>query len=380
MARRNEDRADEERVETPPATFGPARVRTLAYAGLAVAALGLASTLNGVPAASQTFDCAGLRARIDALSNGGARSGQYAAALRQQQFELQRTRTYSASIGCESGFLFDSGPAECETIASRIERLRDSIAQLQQQSREGGDDGYRQRALTEQYNAYCVGLPPDGGNDEAPADQQTDPGDANAPPEAGDGAPQPQGAHVRALCVRHCDGGYFPITDDASPASLPQFDQLCKALCPATEASLYTTAPSAGIEAAVANDGTPYTSLPAAFRFQKTFDATCSCKPPHQSWVEALAKAEQLIERREGDVTVTQTMSDSMSRPPAPAPADRAASSGKAQRKIKAARRVQPVAPEGATSTGLADQDPVAPPALSGDDITRQLRRGAPTL
>ena len=192
-----------------------------------------------------------------------------------------------------------------------------NLGQLQQQAQAGGlENGERRRALTEQYNAFCR-TNPDGGAP-TPADTpQILPADPDAPPPedqpaAEPAAPPPQ---TKALCVRHCDGGFFPITDQATPDKLEGLGQLCKALCPNAEASLYTTAPSGGIETAVAADGTPYTALPAAFKYQKTYDATCSCKPPHQSWVQALAEAEKLLEPDKSDVVVTEKMSASMSRP-----------------------------------------------------------------
>ena len=53
-----------------------------------------------------------------------------------------------------------------------------------------------------------------------------------------------------------------------------------------------------------------------AFKFQKSFDPTCTCKPPNKSWVEALADAEKLLDRAASkDVTVTAKMSDEMARP-----------------------------------------------------------------
>lgn len=335
---------------------------------MATAVLVLAGLPMSPMTMAQGVNCSALRAQVDASAGGAPRLDRFAGALRQQQYELQRTQNYSASIGCNSNFLFDGVPAECDAIAGRIERMQENIGQLRQRMQDSGEDDDRRRALTEQYNAYCVGT---GEGSEQPQTLPIDPDtpsimDDDSPP---DDAPRRAG-HVRALCVRHCDGGYFPITEDAGSGSIADFDQLCKALCPNTAASLYTAAPSAGIETAVAADGTPYTSLPGAFKFQRTFDAACTCKPPHQSWVEALAEAEKLIESRKGDVTVTQTISEAMSRPAAPG----AAPATKLPRKTKVGRKAAKPAPEMSVDGG------VAPPALSGEDLMQQLRRDGPTL
>ncbi len=335
--------------------------------GLLAAALTLILPPQSGPAFAQGVDCSRLRAEIDSAQNGG---DSYGDALRQQQYELQRTQDYSDSIGCGSG-LFGGGPPQCDAIEARMERMQANIGRLQDQAQGAPSDGdARRRALVEQFNSYCSAGPSE---DQAPVgDGSLMPVDPGAPPDSGDGAAP--AARIRALCVRHCDGGYFPITDDASsaPDSLDHLDQLCKAMCPGTEASLYTVAPDGSLDTAVAPDGAAYTALPAAFKFQKSYDATCSCKPPHQSWVEALAGAETLIQGDKGDVKVTQKLSDQMARPgaakaPAPKPA----------RKARAVRKPAPV-PQG----DLADQAGIAipPPPKDGEDLTRQFRRGAPAL
>ena len=43
------------------------------------------------------------------------------------------------------------------------------------------------------------------------------------------------------------------------------------------------------IDEAVSAKGEPYANLPNAHKFERTFDASCSCRTPGQSWAEALA-------------------------------------------------------------------------------------------
>jgi hypothetical protein len=336
---------------------------------LAVALMVTLATAIG-PASAQGVDCTRLRAEIDAAQSGG---DAYGAALREQQYELRRTQDYSDSIGCGSG-LFGGGPPQCDAIAARMERMQANMDRLRDHAQPAPNDGgERRRALIEQFNSACTNGPSeDRASLDGGALMPVDPG---ASPDGGDvgggDAPLPPQARVKALCVKHCDGGYFPITDDASSSSdnLDHLDQLCKAMCPGTEASLYTTSSSGGIDTAVTPDGTPYTVLPAAFKFQKSYDATCSCKPPHQSWVEALAGAEKLIEGDKGDVTVTQKLSDQMARPGAKAPA------AKALRRARVARR-----PKSVPTDDLADRAGIAipPPPKDGEDLTRQFRQSAP--
>ena len=329
------------------------------------------------PAVAQDVDCSRLKAQIDAGRGDSGRAAQFGAALRQQQYELDRTRNYSESIGCNSGFFFGA-PPQCATIDARVERMQETIDQLRRQMEDGGEGGSTHRALIEQYNTYCSRSDPD----EPVPGQQVSPTDADPPsgdtPQDPDAAPSHR-VQSKALCVRHCDGAFFPITEQATSDNLDRLAQICKAQCPNAEASLYTVSPSAGIENAAAPDGTPYTELPAAFKYQKSYDPTCSCKPANQSWVQALAEAETLLEKDKNDVVVTKQISDAMSRPVPPGTPD---TTPRPPRKTKTARKAKPApAPSAEPPPGVADQlDPVAPSDDSGEDITRQFRRSGPTL
>ena len=333
-------------------------------------------------AIAQGFDCAGLRAEIEASSSGASRASEFADAMRRQQYELQRTQAYADSIGCNGGFLFGGDSAQCEGLSARIGRMQDNIGQLQQQAQsEAGDGGERRRALVEQYNSYCSGTTGGMGQPGQEQNQQTLPLGPDGTPsiEAPGDTAAPPPTESKVLCVRHCDGGFFPIAYRATPDKLDGLAQLCKAQCPNAEVSIYTTSTDGGIGTAVTPEGTAYTALPAAFKYQKSYDSTCSCKAPHETWVQALAEAEKLVQSDKGDVTVTQKMSDAMSRPLQPAAQPPISSPAKPSKKTKAARKPRPSPPNNAVP--LADQGAgLPPPVTGGADITRQFRRAAPTL
>ena len=81
-----------------------------------------------------------------------------------------------------------------------------------------------------------------------------------------------------AVCVRMCDGAFFPL---ASAGSAMGQEQTCSSLCPGAPTRVYYLQNGAdkGIEGAVsARTGAPYESLPVAYRFTKTHDQTCSCQ------------------------------------------------------------------------------------------------------
>jgi Protein of unknown function (DUF2865) len=279
---------------------------------------------------AQSVDCASLSSRIAALGEGGQKSARnYSAALQKTRADLDRTIRQARALNCDRPqfFLFDPAPAQCPGLNAQIRQLQANLAYFQA----GGDNSATARQqLTASYNAYCRTQAR-----AAPAQQpernffeqlfsmfspNRNPAFQNPPAEQVLPLPgedfSPRGGS-QALCVRGCDGGFFPLSVAAHGAEPEQLTELCQALCPNTEVSVYTRSPYQDIKTAVSLDGvTPYSDLPNAFRFQKGYDSTCTCKPPGQSWAEALAPAEQLLGRvSKTDILVTPEKSAELARP-----------------------------------------------------------------
>lgn len=94
-----------------------------------------------------------------------------------------------------------------------------------------------------------------------------------------------RGGTYRTLCVRLCDGFYFPISSAATQDTLAHDADMCSAGC-GSEARLFYH-PSIGGNATTAVDltGMAYSSLPNAFKYRKTLVEGCRCRP--QPWSEA---------------------------------------------------------------------------------------------
>jgi hypothetical protein len=127
----------------------------------------------------------------------------------------------------------------------------------------------------------------------------------------------PPSGTYRTVCVRSCDGGYFPISFATSPARFADDERSCKALCPATEANLYAYRnPGEDINQAVSVNGQPYTALPNAFHYRSEFNPSCSCRAPGQSWADALKSVDDKAEaQQQGDIIVTEESAKKMQRP-----------------------------------------------------------------
>ncbi len=350
-----------------PRTFG-ARVALV----LAVAAV------SGADAArAQTIDCGQLRAQIAQIDRSGGRGG---GAVRRQQAEIARTQAAAQQLGCSGGLasLFGGGDPRCAGLTQRLQQLQAGLGQIQ-----AGGGGMR-ADLVARFNAYCRGGQPQqaqqprgffeslfGGAQEEPRPQAPLP-DAAPVPNADDGGEARAHGGGQAVCVRTCDGGFFPL-GVSSHHNADDLKQMCGALCPGTETAVYTRNPNAEINTAASLDGKPYMDLPNALKFSKTFVPDCSCKPANKTWAEALANAEEVIgNTRRGDIVVTQAKSDELSRPKMDA---------KTRSSMLAGPAPAAVAPEDASKIAgdAADHDAASPPETATTDGTAHaVRRVGP--
>ena len=89
----------------------------------------------------------------------------------------------------------------------------------------------------------------------------------------------------RTLCVRLCDGFYFPISGATSGSGLSRDADACSASC-GTEARLFYHPNGGGdVDSMVDLTGLAYSALPNAFRYRKTLVPECRCRP--QPWSDA---------------------------------------------------------------------------------------------
>jgi hypothetical protein len=295
--------------------------------------LGIAAVLlSAGSAVSQPIDCPRLAAQINALASSGAgRANHYGAGVQKQRNDLDRTIRYARSLGCDRGqfLMFDTVPPQCRDLNAQIQQLQTTLAQYEGSGDLGGNAAARQQ-LTARYNAYCRGQAQTSPQPQRRGFFETLLGvfQPNQNPYPGGQPPfeevrpldgedlRPHGGS-QAVCVRSCDGGFFPLTVSARSAEPDQLAGLCQALCPNATVSVYTRSPNGDISTAVSLDGgAPYSESPTALKFQKSFDPACTCKPPGQTWAEALAGAEDLLGRaHKTDVLVTPENSVELAKP-----------------------------------------------------------------
>jgi hypothetical protein len=81
----------------------------------------------------------------------------------------------------------------------------------------------------------------------------------------------------RTLCVRLCDGFYFPVSDSTRRKRLSGDAKQCEQRCPARSRLFVHRNPGESVEDMVDLQGRPYRNLPTALLYQTKYVADCTC-------------------------------------------------------------------------------------------------------
>lgn len=302
-------------------------------------------------AAAQSDQCRLYRAELANLERGGGQN--FAALAEQQRVELNRMVRYYQQLDCDRGRTLFSAPAspECSAARDRIGAMEQNYNRLLRQASQASEE--RRRALLSAIEQFCQPqqAQPRGLFDglfgrSAPAPMPNQQAPLDFPEERNFGS--------KAVCVRTCDGYFFPLSTMAG--SREAGAQICQAQCPAAPTRLFFIPGDNALESAVAADGTPYVSLPNAFRYRTTFDPSCSCRQEGQSWAQALEGASSIIRPGSGDVVVTADMAREMSRPQ------------ESRSRARSPRAAAPAPAEAGESSGIRIEGLDSAPVLSTDE------------
>src|SRR4030081_338569 len=283
--------------------------------------------------------CPRLEAQLATIDRGGggdpAKEEQirrYQDAETKQQGELDRVTSQAKRMGCDSsGFfsLFSGQSAQCGPVNNQIQQMRANLEQITtslERLRGGGLGGadrenQRRSVLLALAQNNCG---PQYANAARDANAGRGPGNFldnlfgnNTYPSAPSADLGPQSGTYRTVCVRTCDGAYFPVSFATVPARFPHDEKTCKALCPAAEATLFAYRnPGEDMNQAVSISGQPYSAMPNAFRYRNEFVPSCSCKAVGQTWSEALKSIDDKATLDQGDIIVTEERAKKMSQVP----------------------------------------------------------------
>lgn len=107
--------------------------------------------------------------------------------------------------------------------------------------------------------------------------------------------PPDSGGPYRTMCVRTCDGYYFPIRHGALQANFPADVRSCRSACGDQGRLFYYSLNGGSVDAMSDLTGKAYSALPHAYRYRKSLAKGCSCKAlpwskeeaaRHQSYAE----------------------------------------------------------------------------------------------
>ncbi|MGQ3675600.1 DUF2865 domain-containing protein [Xanthobacter sp. TB0139] len=300
--------------------------------GLVIAGFSLAGLAFSAPAMAQAASCAQLEASLASLDRGAGSWAARQSSIARQRAELANLTSRARAMGCDKprGFLIFQGPSrppQCDQIDDQISRLRSSIAGQEQGS--SSQANQRKALILALAQNNCGQQYTNAVRRNAPAQPQRPRNFLesifgtpmqNAPEEAMpdvdlsavDTSRRSGGS--RTVCVRTCDGFFFPLSTGSNPSRYFSEEQLCQRLCPAAETHLYTYS-GGDIRTGVNMNGESYMSLPNALRYRKELVQDCSCRTPGQSWAQALQGIEDQTTLRKGDILVTEQQAREMSQP-----------------------------------------------------------------
>jgi hypothetical protein len=265
-----------------------------------VAALASLLMTAGPSPASDVCDRLNARlAELPANFRTNASPRDFTGAVSRQNIELRRAKNERRRMDCSNGSVIIVGGDSdaCAALDDTIAEMEENLRRLKAQRRQligDGNDGMRRRILAAMEINDCPRPPavnwagtPDEGHLASATAEETEihrnilrdlppdsedypllldgPGTAEYPLVGGDAT-----GSLRTMCVRTCDGAFFPISSSATPADFGRDAELCRARCPGAETELYyhVLATEEADQMISAATGRPYTDLPAAFAYR----------------------------------------------------------------------------------------------------------------
>lgn len=251
-------------------------------------ATGLPLLLSGGTAAANV--CERLQAELANLPKvvvDTTSARKYAGAIARQNIQLRKARSDQRRLGCSGGSIIVVGGANaeaCGMLSSVIGKMERNLEILDKKRREfaGGASSQGKR------NRLTALLESNGCGDEAKVmpiaatetlrtlDEKRTLPLGTAP----DGSERLQlrslggsngHGNLRTVCVRTCDGGFFPISSGATPLDFRRDQKVCAMMCPETETELFYQSMTSGQETEQMTStvtGRPYYEMPNAFSYR----------------------------------------------------------------------------------------------------------------
>lgn len=292
--------------------------------------VGIALTVAGTGIAEASDACTRLKAQLASASSqpgSSTKYRRYADAAAKQMDQIRKVRSDLTRFGCTTGSFIVLGGENAKACAkltaaqtkmranlSALERKRDSYAKqdnrsanrriqaalkandcdgrraaVQAAALKGQQDAERRNQRTaqrdkKQQSSKSVVAVLSGGNTRPAASVSATRSVAGSIPGSRIVVEPPaaRGGNYRTLCVRSCDGFFFPVSSAASPSDFARDERTCQMMCPGTKTALYVHS-ALGQESedmVSVRTRAPYTDMPNAFAYRNTnapMTKACSC-------------------------------------------------------------------------------------------------------
>ena len=212
-------------------------------------------TAYAFPAQAEWGFCAQMQADFIALDRAAAAAADSAGgnSLGRLAQQLDSARSAARRAGCERFLFFGPQPSKnCPAIMAKVDQLQRAYDAA------GGGVGFfgfgrpsataRRNQLRDQMQAYGCSIP------------------------------ESVSGSYRTLCVRSCDGYYFPISYATDRSHFKTDAAVCQSMYPPGQASLYVhhTSGEDATQAVSALTGEPLAKESFAFAYRSTFDKSCA--------------------------------------------------------------------------------------------------------
>lgn len=231
---------------------------------------------------------------VDYQSGGGQQQSQLPQIeneLRQLERTVRSGEIQLERSDCYDYFLFSKTlrrTRQCVDAAQQLDTSRRRLAELDAQRREilglsSRDRGYQDELIRElarnncgpQYQQEAARR---GGSSNNPFSSLWQDEDTGPAGRGNEFRPLPF-ATYRTVCVRLCDGYYFPISFSTLENHFTRDVEACQQKCAAPVELYFHQNPGGSMDQALSvNERRPYTSLKSAFRYRKEYVQGCSCK------------------------------------------------------------------------------------------------------
>lgn len=259
--------------------------------------------LIAVPA--ETASCASLTSELRQLQSRGNRPSagaqKWQTAKSQQQKALSAAERDFSYLGCNS-----NASPQCQALSGKVQRMRSNLRAIDRQlAKAGGGSSGNQKRIRQVQAALKrqnCGAPastrnaaanPNSGDaprsllarlfnpQQTPA-QTKQQGSAQSTKKRTNSSGKrriPSGGTFRTLCVRTCDGYFFPVSFATGKRQFANDAARCNEICPASETELYVYKNPGGDRSDMMSlAGDLYSEQPFADRYKSEFVEGCSCR------------------------------------------------------------------------------------------------------